>query len=134
MALLIAGIFAAVYAMFRRRRLAIAITVLLGGVLFAKHWVFESLPLQVLFGGLTAAVGLFILVRYGVLGACVFGTLAYANAAIPVTFDPDAWYAGSTAAYVAAFVALLLWGWFAATVRPAASTASGPGPSATPAR
>jgi predicted Ser/Thr protein kinase len=128
MAVMLAGIFAGVFALFRRRRLAFVLTVLLGGLLLAKHWVFESLGLQILFGALTAAIGMLVLVRFGVLAASVFGILAYANAEIPVTFAPDAWYARGAAAYVVAFVVLLVWGWRAATLTrtaPGSSVSSG---------
>jgi serine/threonine-protein kinase len=132
MAALLAGVFAGLFALLRRRRLAFWATVAVGGVLFAKHWVFEALPLQLLFGALTASVGMFILVRCGVLGAATFGALAYANAVIPLTFDPDAWYARAGAAYVVAFVALVWWGWRAATLRPATTTTAGSAGSGTP--
>jgi hypothetical protein len=125
MAALLAGVFAGIFAVFHRRRLAFALTVLLGGVLLGKHWVFEALWLQILFGAATAAIGMFVLVRFGVLGGAVFGILAYANAAIPVTFDPNAWYSRASAAYVTAFVALLVWGWRAATTRPATASSTG---------
>jgi serine/threonine-protein kinase len=124
-AVLLSGVFAAIYATFKRRDLALGVMILLGGVLFAKHWVFESMPLQILFGALTAAIGSFILVRLGLLAAVVFGIVSYANRAIPVTFDLDAWYARAAVAYVVGFLALLAWGWRAATARPR-STATPP--------
>jgi hypothetical protein len=130
MAILIAGTFAALYGLLKRRGPAIVLAILLGGVLLAKHWVFESLALQIVFGVLTAAVGFVVLVRCGVLGACAFGVVSYANASIPVTFDPNAWYARSTIAYVVAFAALVIWGWRAAAARPAAWATSGSGGSA----
>jgi serine/threonine-protein kinase len=136
MALLLAGTFAGLFAVLKRRAPAIGIAVLLGGVLFAKHWVFDAVVVQIVFGTLTAAVGFYVLSRCGVLAACVFGILAYANAGIPVTFDPRAWYAGSAVAYVVAFAGLVAWGWVAATRRQALGTGSAPGwpPSPAPSR
>jgi hypothetical protein len=132
MAVLLAGVFAAIYALFKRKDLAIGIMILLGGVLFAKHWVFEAMPLKVLFGALTAAIGSFILVRIGVLAAVVYGIFAYANRSIPVTFDLNAWYAHASAAYVLVFLVLIVWGWRAATGQPAQPTAISSVPAKTP--
>jgi len=132
MVVMLAGTFAGSYALFKRRGLAIAITVVLGGFLFGKHWVFQAVWLQVLFGALTAAVGMVVLLRFGVLAGAVFAILAYGNAVMPVTFDPKAWYAGGSVAYVAAFLALLWWGWRAATMRPPAPSATGSSASGSP--
>jgi serine/threonine-protein kinase len=134
MAAMLVGVFAALFAVLKRRRFAFWLTIVVGGILFAKHWVFESIALQVLFGLLTATVGMFVLVRCGVLGAATFGALAYANSAIPLTFDPNAWYARAGAAYVVAFLVILIWGWRAATAKPPGSSpASGSNPSGSPA-
>ena len=96
-------------AVFRRSWVAVALTSLVLVTVFTLNFSLLGAPMSLVLAGsgLTVAVILYILLRWGLLAALAMGVVYVWLFAAPLTLDTSAWYAGRSYFVLAAYVASL---------------------------
>ena len=99
-------------AVFRRYWVAVALTFLVFVTVFTQSSSASGAPMPLVLAaaGLSVAVILYILLRWGLLAALAMGMVYGGLSAVPLTLDASSWYAGRSYFVLAACAALAIYG------------------------